>query len=67
MASQGHEDIANKAGELKGQAQVKKDELVNKASDASQTATDKASSITGSAKENKDRIQSFHIPAIVKD
>ncbi|KAF3791943.1 Late embryogenesis abundant protein [Nymphaea thermarum] len=50
MASQG-QDIRYKAGELAGQAQVKKDELMDKGRDAAQNVKEKASSGMQAAKD----------------
>ncbi|KAL4190627.1 hypothetical protein AMTRI_Chr07g76650 [Amborella trichopoda] len=46
------QDIRYKAGEAKGHAQVKKDEMVNKAKDTAQTVKDKASDAAQSAKDS---------------
>merc|ERR1712183_611504 len=43
------QDIGNKAGEIIGQAQVKKDELLDRASDAAHSAQNSSSNLTGQA------------------
>merc|ERR1712183_246654 len=45
MASR--QDIGNKAGEITGQAQVKKDELLDRASDAAHAAQNSSPNLTG--------------------
>ncbi|RXH69009.1 hypothetical protein DVH24_031342 [Malus domestica] len=52
MASNQNQNLSHKAGELTGQAQVKKDELLNQASGAAQSAQNKASNLSQSA-QNK--------------
>merc|ERR1712119_277865 len=47
MASR--QDIGNKAGEITGQAQVKKDELLDRASDAAHSAQNSSPNLTGQA------------------
>merc|ERR1711971_683490 len=47
MASR--QDIGNKAGEITGQAQVKKDELLDRASDAAHSAQNSSPNVTGQA------------------
>ncbi|KAK7836325.1 hypothetical protein CFP56_022747 [Quercus suber] len=47
MASR--QDIGNKAGEITGQAQVKKDEFLDQASDAAHSAQNSSPNLTGQA------------------
>uniref|UniRef100_A0A2N9HIX9 Uncharacterized protein n=1 Tax=Fagus sylvatica TaxID=28930 RepID=A0A2N9HIX9_FAGSY len=49
MASQGQDSIGHKAGQITGQAQVKKDEFLNQASDTAQSAQNSSPNISGQA------------------
>uniref|UniRef100_A0A7N2LM25 Uncharacterized protein n=1 Tax=Quercus lobata TaxID=97700 RepID=A0A7N2LM25_QUELO len=61
MASR--QDIGNKAGEITGQAQVKKDELLDRASDAAHLAQNSSPNLTGQATnflQQASRLRALH-------